>query len=269
MIFFLPLLIIIMAKTKRVKKSQNKTRKTSGKHPGMGKSLLNFALIIPEKSMNVVFSLYLKFMKPFLKDVKKRLKGLSGRHSKRRRTHPTNVAMAINQTIKKPKFKKAWAKTVAEIFDVLFKPILVKSVQLLTKEGTMLAGAMAKIIGKMTLRSAGAVAGGLEGAMSAVPGVGTVLDMLQVVQGGLDAFGTLTVQSLKMATSMISLAMQLFGSTMGPLVKVIGNMKHLLPHVTLPTHLSLPGKSKSKTRRKRRRKGKSTSTKHITMGAES
>ena len=114
------------------------------------------------------------------------------------------------------------------------------------------------------MRSAGAVAGGLEGAMSAVPGVGTVLDLLQVVQGGLDAFGTLTVQSLKMVTSMITSFMILGGSTMGPLAKVIGNMKHLMPHVTLPTHLSLPGKSK--TRRKRRGSKKSTLS---TMGVES
>ena len=135
-----------MANTKRVKKIKNKTRKNKGKNPGIAKSLLKFALIIPQKSINVIFSLYLKFMKPFLKDVKKRLKSLSSRHSRRRRTHPTNVAMAINQTIKKPKFKKAWAKTVSQIFDVLFRPILAKSMQLLKKEGVMIAGAVAKIV---------------------------------------------------------------------------------------------------------------------------
>lgn len=258
---FLPLLIIIMANTKRVKKIKNKTRKNKGKHTGIAKSLLNFALIIPEKSINVVFSLYLKFMKPFLKDVKKRVKKLSGKHSRRRKSHPTTVAMALNQTIKKPKFKRAWAKTVSQMFDVLFRPILAKSVQLLKKEGTMIAGAVAKIVGKITLRSAGAVAGGLEGAMSTVPGVGTVIDLLQVVQGGLDAFGTLTVQSLKMVTSMITSFMILGGGTVGPLAKVLGNVKHLMSTVTFPTHLSLPGRSK--TRRKRRKNTLST------MGVES
>ena len=222
----------------KIKTLKNKSKR---KKHGILPALLNFALIIPEESVNIAYGIYGKFMKPFNRAVSKKLKG---------RTSPAQVSKALRQTIKKPKFKKAWGKTVTDIFDVLLRPVLAKTGALMKAEGSMVAGAVAKTAGKISLRSAQAVAESLEAALTAIPGVGTVIDTLTVVQAVIDSFATLTIQSLKIMTKMLTSFMVISGETMGPLAKVFGSIKNLAGTISFPR--------RSKTRKNRSKKSLTT-----------
>lgn len=230
---------MVKAKTRKSKKkggSNNKTLKNKSKHKKTGilPAMLNFALIIPEESVNIAYGIYGKFMKPFNRSVSKKLKG---------RTSRAQMSRALRQTLKNPKFKKAWGKTVTEIFDVLLRPVLAKTGDLIKAEGSMIASAVAKIAGKISLRSAQAVAESIEAALTAIPGVGTVIDTLTVVQAGIDSFSTLTIQSLKIMTKMLTSFMIISEETMGPLAKVFGSINNLAGTISLPR--------RSKTRKNR------------------
>jgi len=230
---------MVKAKTRKSKKkvgSNNKTLKNKSKHKKTGilPAMLNFALIIPEESVNIAYGIYGKFMKPFNRSVSKKLKG---------RTSRAQMSRALRQTLKNPKFKKAWGKTVTDIFDVLLRPVLAKTGDLMKAEGSMIASAVAKIAGKISLRSAQAVTESIEAALTAIPGVGTVIDALTVVQAGIDSFSTLTIQSLKIMTKMLTSFMIISEETMGPLAKVFGSINNLAGTISLPR--------RSKTRKNR------------------
>ena len=218
-----------MVKTKRKKKSQNKTRKIkklnkAPSSPGLFTSLKNFALIIPEEGVNLALESYMKFMSPFLGAVTKQLKKIP--HS------PKTVSLAMKRVMKSPKFKKAWFKTVTDIFNVLIRPVMTQIAITLEKEGIFIAKAMSKVIGRFTLRGAQAAAEALEAALSSIPGVGTVLDALQVAQAGFDAIATLSIQSIKIMTQILTSFMTITGDMIGPVASVLGTVKNLFSTIT-------------------------------------
>lgn len=235
-----------MVKTKRKKKSQNKTRKKKRKEnqalssPGLITSIKNFALIIPEEGINLALESYMKFMSPFLGAVTKQLKKIP--HS------PKAVSLAMKRVMKSPKFKKAWFKTVTDIFNVLIRPVMTQIAITAENEGIFIAKAISKVIGRFTLRGAQAAAEALEAALSSIPGVGTVLDALQVAQAGFDAMATLSIQSIKVITRILTSFMTITGDMVGPVASVLGTIKNLFSTITEVTSSVTHHKKKMTTK---------------------
>ena len=227
-----------MVKTKKKKKSKLS--------PGLIKSATEVALIVPEGGVNLALGSYNKFMKPFLHDVTKRVTRLD-----KKKVSPSNVKRAFDKTLRSPKFKKAWYTTVSDIFNVLIKPILLNMVKLIEKEGMLIGGSIVKIIAKISRRAAGAVGDGIEGAMSAIPGVGSILDILNIGQAMFDSMATLSIESIKILTRLLVSIMSLGGSMVVPLAKTGKIIKKLIG--------SIPHSSK---RRKKKNKKKETFRKY-------
>ena len=218
-----------MTNTRTRKRKNKKTRKRRRRHrggrkgkkgsPGIPESMLNFALIVPEEGANLAYGAYARFMKPFSHAVMKSVKDID---------NPKAILKSMERTIKKPKFKAAWAKSVTEIFEVLLIPIIPKLLQLMEDEGMNIIKAFARILGKGAYTIGQTIATGLEAAISVVPGVGSVLDILTIAQGVLNAAGTLTIESIKIVTKILITVLSVLGLTIEPLVEIAPGMKNIL-----------------------------------------
>jgi len=219
------------------------------------KSLLNFALIIPEEAVNIVYGAYTKFMRPFSLAVIDTVKS-GGRALE----DPEAILEAMERVMKTPVFQTAWAETVSEIFDVLLIPVIPKLVDLIEVLGLDVVTAVAKILGKGAYTIGQTIATSLEAAMSAVPGVGTVLDILTIVQGFLSAFSTLTIQSLKIITKIIISVLSVAGLTIEPLLEIAPGMYQILYALFMEKGR---GPGSIRTTRKTRKKGDNSSLTRI------
>ena len=243
-LFFLPV-VNIMTKRKKTRKRGRKRRKKRQRGGAKGKagipeSLLNFALIVPEEGVNIAYGAYARFMKPFAHTVMSTVKDID---------NPKAILKAMERTIKKPKFKAAWAKSVAEIFDILLIPIIPKLLNLIEVEGLNIIKAFAKILGKGAYTIGQTIATSLEAAMSVVPGVGSALDILTIAQGLLNAFATLTMESLKIITKIIITVLSVAGLTIDPLLEIAPGMYHIISAL-FSSSLSTRKTKKKKKKRK-------------------
>ena len=222
-----------MAKTK---KRKNKSRRS---RPGLAKAAIDVALIIPEGGLNLALGSYDRFMKPFLFAVKKRITSLNKKNNS-----PSNIKRAFDDTMRSPKFRKAWYTTVTDIFNVLIKPVIANTIKIIQEEGILIGKSIATIIAKVSRRSASAFSSGIEGAMSAIPGVGTILDFLNIGQALFDSVATLSIESIKILTRILVSFMSLGGSMVAPLAKTGEIIKNLVGSIPKPR------RKKNKTRKR-------------------
>ena len=216
--------------------------KTSKRGGARGERQL--ALLNPRQSAHLVTTKFTKFMRPFSHAVLARV----GQHGS-----PRDIMAAIQENIRKPAFKAAWAQSVTEIFDILLTPILGQTVQLVEKEGINIIKAFAKIIRKGAFALTTAAAAGLESALSVVPGIGTALDLLTAIQALISTLTTLTVQSLKVMTRIVVAVLTLTGHTIDPLVKIAPTIRRIM-HTLLGTTGRRKGAKTTRRRRRRRRR---------------
>lgn len=221
-----------------IRPKTSKTKKSKTKGGARGERQL--ALLNPRQSAHLVTTKFTKFMRPFSHAVLARV----GQHGS-----PRDIMAAIQENIRKPAFKAAWAQSVTEIFDILLTPILGQTVQLVEKEGINIIKAFAKIIRKGAFALTTAAAAGLESALSVVPGIGTALDLLTAIQALISTLTTLTVQSLKVMTRIVVAVLTLTGHTIDPLVKIAPTIRKIM-HALLGT----TGAKTTRRRRRRRRR---------------
>lgn len=221
------------AKPKTGKKTlKKKPRSKAGIR--LQKALINFLLILPQKTINIILSIYLKFSNIFFKKVEDELKKLPNQDTASAATKNKNLIKATLKVIESPKFKKIWTETIEKIFNVVLTPLFLAIINIVQQQGFAVADSVAKIVRRLTLRSAQGGVEALTSAAAAVPGVGTVLGILTVVQQVFDSVSVLTIQSLSLVTSVMGGLMSIVGKVI-PAVREgeaeIKKLKHVVSSI--------------------------------------
>ena len=79
-----------------------------------------------------------------------------------------------------------------------------------------------------------AVAGvmeGVEGALTLFPGVGTVIDLLNVLQGFIDSASVVSTEFFKNMSKVMEAFLKVYGETSGPIVDTIKSVEELFNNV--------------------------------------
>lgn len=191
-------------------------------------TILDTAKYVGTSIFSFIFEKYLDIVNSFLSKIQAQIKELlpAGSPVMDRYTQSQLITQAINEAFNDPVFK-AQIQTFGENIKAAIEPFLVEINQLLEREGDNLAGSAFKITNRVARNAMAGVLEGVEGALTLFPGVGTVLDLLNVLQGVLDSASVVSVEFFKNMSKFMEAFLNVFGETSGPVVRTIQSIDEL------------------------------------------
>lgn len=209
-----------------------------------------------------VFEQYLSIVNTFLTRIQEQLKELvpEGSPAMDRYRQSQLISAAINEVFKDPVFK-AQLDTFTANIRLIIEPFLREMNELLAKEGNSLADSAFKITNRVARNAMAGVLEGVEGALTLFPGVGTVIDLLNVLQGFIDSASVISVEFFSNMSKVMQAFLRVYGETAGPIVDTVKSVEELFNNIKaiqqrvnqkVEAVTVTGGKKKRKTRRRRR-----------------
>jgi hypothetical protein len=140
------------------------------------------------------------------------------------------ISQAINEIFNDPVFK-AQIQTFGKNIKETIEPFLREINELLEREGDNLEGSAFKITNRVARNAMAGVLEGVEGALTLFPGVGTAIDLLNVLQGVLDSASVVSVEFFKNMSKFMEAFLNIFGETSGPIVNTIKSVNELFKSI--------------------------------------
>ena len=221
-------------KMRRRRRTRRRHKRGGEKKATLVSSLINLGLVIPQKGINTVLAVYLKFSNLFWGRVKKLLKQIPNQDTQDAATQNANLIATTERVIADPKFQKEWKKTIKIISNVLIIPILLEMVQILEKQGFIVAGSFAKITRTIIITGGRAAIDAILTIVGVIPGLGTVVDIAMLAQLIFHSGTKLTMESIVIVTSLLSAVLAVTGKFFKPFrlaQKKVGNLINVIEQV--------------------------------------
>jgi hypothetical protein len=195
-------------------------------------TIMDTAKYVGTSIFSFIFEQYLNIVNSFLTTVQRQLAELvpEGSPAINRYKQAQLISQAINEVFNDPVFK-AQIQTFGENIKATIEPFLREINELLEREGENLAGSAFKITNRVARNAMAGVLEGVEGALTLFPGVGTVIDLLNVLQGVLDSASVVSVEFFKNMSKFMEAFLNIFGETSGPIVNTIKSVDELFNSV--------------------------------------
>lgn len=195
-------------------------------------TILDTAKYVGTSIFSFIFEKYLDIVNSFLSKVQTQVSEMlpAGSPVMDRYKQSQLITQAINEAFNDPVFK-AQIQTFKQNIKETIEPFLVEINQLLEREGDNLAGSAFKITNRVARNAMAGVLEGVEGALTLFPGVGTVIDLLNVLQGVLDSASVVSVEFFKNMSKFMEAFLKVFGETSGPVVRTIQSIDELFKSI--------------------------------------
>jgi hypothetical protein len=178
------------------------------------------------------------------------------------------MTAAINEIFNDPVFK-AQINTFMEQIKKILEPFLNEINLLVAREGDALAVSVKRIGETVTKDAINGVVNAAYGALSSIPGIGTTIDLLAVLQAVVNSTSVIGTEFLNNMTKVMSSILNYYGNTSGTFIDTIRTLKELFDYfgqiqdrvnsrvqqMQNLGKLTARGGRKKKTIRKRRSKG--------------
>lgn len=133
----------------------------------------------------------------------------------------------INNILENPEFQAEIRSLSNNIINIL-RPLLLELNDLLENEGDVLAQSGYRVGRRVFRNLTDGVMDGVEAGISIYPVVGTLLDLLNVIQGVIDSASVIGVEFMLSWTKFMEAFLKVFGDTAGPLVDAIKTIQKIL-----------------------------------------
>lgn len=197
-----------------------------------GGTIMNITKHVGTSIFSFVFEQYLNVVNSFLSSVQSQLSQLipadSGAMDKYKQAQI--MTAAINEIFNDPVFK-AQITAFATNIKATIEPFLKEINDLMEREGDALSKSAFKITSRVSRNAVAGVLEGAEGALTIFPGVGTVIDLLNVLQGIFDSTSVITTEFLKNMTKVMSAFLNVYGETSGPIVDTVKSVDELFQNI--------------------------------------
>ena len=191
-------------------------------------TILNAVKYIGTSVLGFIFEKYLMLVNSFLSSIQQQLTELmpEGSPVMDKYKQAQLMRQAINEVFADPVFK-AQIETFGENIKETLEPFLREMNELLEREGDNLATSAFKITSRASRNAMAGVLEGVEGALTLFPGVGTAIDLLNILQGVLDSVSIVSVEFFKNMSKFMETFLKIFGETSGPIVDTIKSVDDL------------------------------------------
>ena len=139
--------------------------------------------------------------------------------------------VAINAAFQDPRVQESLKAFQQNIKDVI-QPFLAELTELFEKEGETLEKSAVKVVDKIAHNSVNMAYNSALAAVETVPGIGTIMSLLTVLQGAVDSVSTLSSEGMKAYTMFMKAFLRVVGETSGPIVDTVDNANKLFKGVT-------------------------------------
>jgi hypothetical protein len=237
---------------------------------GVAGTLVDGAKYLGTQVFSFFFKQYLNIVVSFLSSVQSQLAQLipPGSETMDKYEQARLMSAAINEVFNDPVFK-AQIATFSDNIKAIIQPFLTEMNELMAREGDALASSAFKITNRVSRNAIAGVLEGVEGALTLFPGVGTVIDLLNVLQGFFDSASVISTEFFSNMTKVTSAFLKVYGETSGPIVDTIKSAEETInslqeifgkiqniQNVGKQLQVTRGGKKKKKTIRKRKNKQK-------------
>jgi ABC-type transporter Mla subunit MlaD len=137
---------------------------------------------------------------------------------------------AINAAFEDPRVQESLKAFQQNIKDVI-QPFLAELTELFEKEGETLEKSAVKVVDKIAHNSVNMAYNSALAAVETVPGIGTIMSLLTVLQGAVDTVSTLSSEGMKAYTMFMKSFLRVVGETSGPIADTVENASRLLDGV--------------------------------------
>lgn len=138
---------------------------------------------------------------------------------------------AINAAFQDPRVQESLKAFQQNIKDVI-QPFLAELNELFEKEGETLEKSAVKVADKIARNSVNMAYNSALAAVESVPGVGTIMSLLSVLQGAVDTVSTVSSEGMKAYTLFMKAFLKVVGETSGPIVDTVENANKLFNGIT-------------------------------------
>jgi hypothetical protein len=138
---------------------------------------------------------------------------------------------AINAAFEDPRVQESLKAFQQNIKDVI-QPFLAELTELFEKEGETLEKSAVKVVDKIAHNSVNMAYNSALAAVETVPGIGTIMSLLTVLQGAVDTVSTLSSEGMKAYTMFMQSFLRVVGETAGPIHDTVKQANKLFKGVT-------------------------------------
>jgi ABC-type transporter Mla subunit MlaD len=138
---------------------------------------------------------------------------------------------AINAAFQDPRVQESLKAFQQNIKDVI-QPFLAELTELFEKEGETLEKSAVKVVDRIAHNSVNMAYNSALAAVETVPGIGTIMSLLTVLQGAVDTVSTLSAEGMKAYTMFMKAFLRVVGETSGPIAETVDNANRLFNNVT-------------------------------------
>lgn len=127
-----------------------------------------------------------------------------------------------------------WTEVSKRIITVLFEPILSQAILLAEREADAIGGAVGKMVHRVISRIIMGLWDGVEAGISVVPGLGSIVDILSILQTILDSVAHISIQSIIVITKVITSSLEILEVSIEPIGEVDRMVADVLKKFTPP-----------------------------------
>jgi len=185
---------------------------------------------VADKIASVFLNEFFKLINSFLNRVLEEFQALVPSGAQGKYVDSRGLLLAIDAVIGMPEFQDK-IKRIAKDLQQTVQPLLTGLTQMLRREGKELTDAAYETGRNVGLSGVTGAMDGLEAGVELVPGLGTIISVLNMLQAMLRGGTKITVTTMKFITVLTETVMKTFGETTGPIVKVFGQLNELFEMV--------------------------------------
>jgi len=138
---------------------------------------------------------------------------------------------AVNAAFQDPRVQETLKAFQQNIKDVI-QPFLAELTELFEKEGETLEKSAVNVVDKLTRNSVNMAYNSALAAVESVPGIGTIMSLLTVLQGLIDTVSTVGSEGMRAYSMFMKAFLRVVGETSGPIVETVDNANKLFKSVT-------------------------------------
>lgn len=195
---------------------------------GISGTIMDITKHVGTSIFSFVFEQYLNIINYFLSSVHTQLAQIVPEESAAMDKYKQAQIMtaAINEIFNREDFK-AQITAFATNIKATIEPFLKEINDLMAREGDALAISIRRIGENVTRDTINGMLDVAYGTLSSIPGIGTTIDLLGVIQAVVNSTSVITTEFLNNMTKVMSAFLNVYGETSGPIVDTIKSVEEL------------------------------------------
>lgn len=181
---------------------------------------------VASKVIDIFLSQFFRFINYFLKKVEEDFEATLPPDSKDEYEVSKSLLASIDRVMRTPEFQERLGKIITNLGQIV-QPLIDEMIILMDREGEAFANTAYGVGKTVAFNAVVGLSDGIQGALALVPGVGTIIDALDILRTVLNSGTVMTIASIQAMTVFVSTILGTFDRTAQPIVQMLENLQKI------------------------------------------